>query len=270
MNFTANKLVSPMQQRVLVITGLLILVSFYFLRNIYIPIFVSYFLAFLLNPIVRKLEKRGFGRLGPIFLLLFLVFGALIVFAVLTLPRVITQLRELYDEVPLLMNYLSERYSTISLKYLGYDVFTQWKDLAHNLWPELGAFPAAGILESLFSGTIRAISTLLSVLMIPILTFYILKDYYILNDKLLKIVPRRYVGDVQEVMRRLSIVLGGLIRGQFLVCTILATYYTVAFTAVGVEMALLLGIFSGFLNLVPFVGPLTSLGLTLFLAVLIL
>ena len=62
--------------------------------------------------------------------------------------------------------------------------------------------------------------------------------------------------------------LGGLIRGQFLVCAILSAYYTVALTAVSVEMSLLLGILSGFLNLVPFVGPLTSLGLTIFLTVL--
>lgn len=246
----------------------LFLVSIYFLRTIYIPIFIAYFLAFLLNPVVRWFEKRGFGRLGPIFLILLLLFVLLGAFAAIMLPKVFVQIRELFARLPMLMDFLSVRLGPASLRYLGYDVFTQWKEVLPSMVPEVVQLPAVGILESVLSGTARAISAVLTVLLIPILTFYILKDYYLLNEKLLLMVPRRYLQDVKEVLRRLSIVLGGLIRGQFLVCTILAAYYTVALTAVGVEMALLLGIFSGFLNLVPFVGPLTSLGLTLFLAVL--
>jgi predicted PurR-regulated permease PerM len=178
------------------------------------------------------------------------------------------QLRELFAKLPQLMDFLSVRLGPYSLHYLGYDVFTQWKEVLPTLVPAVNQFPAVGLLESVLSGTAKAISAVLSVLLIPILTFYILKDYYVLNEKLVQIVPRRYVLDVQEVLRRLSIVLGGLIRGQFLVCGILAAYYSVAFTAVGLEMALLLGVLSGFLNLVPLVGALSSLGLTLFLTVL--
>ncbi len=259
---------SPARQKILIAVVTLFLISIYFLRSIYIPIFIAYFLAFLLNPVVRWFEKRGFGRLGPIFLMLLLLFVLLGAFAVIMLPKIFVQIRELFARLPMLMDFLSVRLGPISLRYLGYDVFTQWKEVLPSMVPEVVQLPAVGILESVLSGTARALSAVLTVLLIPILTFYILKDYYLLNEKLLLIVPRRYLQDVKEVLRRLSIVLGGLIRGQFLVCTILAAYYTVAFTAVGVEMALLLGIFSGFLNLVPFVGPLTSLGLTLFLSVL--
>lgn len=259
---------SLMQQRVLIVVAIGFLVSIYFLRTIYIPIFISYFLAFLLNPIVRKAEKRGFGRIGPIFLILLLVFAVLIAFSVIMVPKIVVQVQELFQRLPRLMDFLSDRVGPLSVRYLGYDVFTQWKEVVPNLIPEIRSFPAAGILESVLSGTAKALSVLLTTLMIPILTFYILKDYYVLNEKLLLMVPRRYVEDVREVMRRLSIVLGGLIRGQFLVCSILATYYTVALSAVGMDMALLLGIFSGFMNLVPFVGTLVSLLLSIFIAIL--
>lgn len=268
MNIMKNSGLSPLQQKVLLAIVVLLLLSVYFLKDIYITIFISYFLAFLINPVVRKLEKRGFGRLGPIFFLLFLIFIVIAAFAFLMVPKVITQLRELFDKLPMLLAYLSERLSPYSIKYLGYDVFTQWSEMLPQLLPKFTAFPAAGILESVFTGTMKAISALLSVLLIPILTFYMLKDYYKLNDQLLQMVPRRYVKDVQEVMRRLSIVLGALIRGQFLVCSILAVLYTVALSGIGMEMALLLGIFSGFMNLVPFVGPLASFSLSLFIAVL--
>jgi predicted PurR-regulated permease PerM len=256
------------QQRILILVFVLFLASIYFLRTIYIPIFISYFLAFLLNPIVRKAEKRGFGRIGPIFLILFIVFALLISFSVIMVPKIVVQMQDLFQRLPLLMDFLSERLGPFSLRYLGYDVFTQWKEVVPNLLPKIGSFPASGFLESVLSGTAKALSVLLTTLMIPIMTFYILKDYYLLNEKLMLIVPRRYVEDIREVMRRLSIVLGGLIRGQFLVCSILSTYYTVALSAAGMEMALLLGLFSGFMNLVPFVGPLVSLLLTMFIAIL--
>lgn len=260
---------SPTQQKVLLAVVLIFLLSIYLLRTIYIPIFIAYFFAFLLNPVVRWFEKRGFGRLGPIFLMLVMLFALIGAFAVMMVPKIFVQLRELFNRLPQLMDFLSARLGPLSLKYLGYDVFTQWKEVLPTMVPEGAHFPMmSGILESVLNGTARAISAVLTVLMIPLLTFYMLKDYYVLNEKLLLLVPRRHVPEVKEVMRRLSIVLGGLIRGQFLVCTILAAYYSVALTAVNVEMSLLLGILSGFLNLVPFVGPLTSLGLTLFLTVL--
>ncbi|RZA08346.1 MAG: AI-2E family transporter [Proteobacteria bacterium] len=259
---------SVTQQRLLVGGIALFLVSLYFLRVIYIPIFIAYFLAFLLNPIVRWFERRGFGRVGPIFLLLILFFAVLASFALFMVPKILVQVRELFQRLPLLMDFLSDRIGPHSLKYFGYDVFAQWKDVLPTLAPENTAYPAVGLLESVLAGTARALSAVLTVMMIPILTFYILKDYYVLNEKLLLLVPRRFLADVKEVMRRLSIVLGGLIRGQFLVCAILAAFYSVALSAVGVDMALLLGILSGLMNLVPFVGPLASLALTLFLAVL--
>jgi predicted PurR-regulated permease PerM len=256
------------QQKVILAVLVFFVLSIYLLRTIYIPIFISYFFAFLLNPLVRWFEKRGFGRVGPIFLLLSLLFALLTIFAVMMVPKILVQTRELFEKLPQLMDFLSNQLGPISQHYLGYDVFTQWKEVIPNLVPHVGQFPAAGILESVLSGTARAISALLSVLLIPILTFYILKDYYVLNEQLLQMVPRRYVSDIKEVMRRMSIVLGGLIRGQFVVCTILSAVYSMAFTQIRVEMALMLGVLSGFMNLVPFVGPLTSLALTVFLTVL--
>lgn len=259
---------TPLQQKMLIGVVAVFLVSIYFLRIIYIPIFISYFLAFLLNPLVRWMEKRGFGRVGPIFLILSVVFALITIFAVVMVPKIVVQLQLLFQRLPLLMDFFSERLGPFSARFLGYDVFSQWKEVLPTVISETAVYPAVSLLESVLLGTVKALSALLTILMIPILTFYILKDYYVLNEKLLLIIPRRYLSDIKEVFRRLSIVLGGLIRGQFLVCSILAAYYSLALSAVGIEMALLLGIFSGLMNLVPFVGPLASLALTIFLAVL--
>ena len=260
--------VSAFQQKIIVVLVILLFASIYFLRNIYIPIFIAYFFAFLLNPIVGHAQKRGFGRIGPIFCILILVFVTMAAFAIVMVPKILMQAQDLFHKLPLLLDFFSAQLGPISIKYLGYDVFVQWKEVVPSLVPQMAQFPAAGILEGVLSGTVKALSTLLTILLIPILTFYILKDYYVVNEKILQLVPRRHLGDIREVLGRLSVVLGGMIRGQFLVCSILAGYYSIALSAVGMQMALLVGIFSGFMNLVPFVGTLVSLGLSLFLAIL--
>lgn len=259
---------SPLQQKVLIALVVLFLASIYFLRIIYIPIFIAYFLAFLLNPLVRWFEKRGFGRVGPIFLVLSLVFVLIGLFAFTMVPKILVQVRDFFQRLPLLMDFLSERFGALSARYLGHDLFLDWKSVLPSGSVAGGFITGAGLLEGALTETARAISVALTVLMIPILTFYILKEYYPLNEKLLQLVPRRFLADVKEVFHRLSIVLGGLIRGQFLVCMILAAYYSLALSAVGVDLALLMGIMAGLMNLVPFVGPLVSLALTVVLAAL--
>ena len=244
--------------RTVLVIFILLIASFYLLRSIYIPIFVSYFLAFLLNPLVRGAEKRGFGRVGPTLMLLTLVFALLLGFVLLMVPKLLGQLNDFVNQWPTYMNTLSARITPYSVRYFGYDIFTEWQQLARDLLPKL-AVPATGMLESLVSGTMKALSVMLTTLMIPLMTFYILKDYYRFNQLLLQLVPRRHLSDFEELIRRLSRVLGTMIRGQFLVCILLAGYYSIALSAVGVEMSLILGIFSGMMNLVPFIGPLVSL-----------
>ena len=105
-------------------------------------------------------------------------------------------------------------------------------------------------------------------LIVPILTFYMLKDYPYLNSKFLAMVPRRYVGAVGEVLRRLSIVLGNLIRGQFLICFLLAVFYAVGLAAIGLKMSMVLGLVGGLLNLIPVVGTLTAMAVSLLISVI--
>lgn len=246
----------------------LFLLSFQTLSSIYIPILVSYFLAFLLNPLVARLEKRGFGRVGPSFILLSIFFIAVALFSILMLPKLITQLREFIDNVPAIAQRISTWLSPIAFNYLGYDIFDDWQRFVTGLLPTIREIPAKDIVGSFFQGTMRALGTLASFLIIPILTFYMLKDYHALNRTLMSLFPRRFVPDVEEISRRMSLVLGGLIRGQFLVCSLLAVFYTIALSALGVKLSLFLGVLGGGLNLIPFVGPLVAMLLALILGLI--
>jgi predicted PurR-regulated permease PerM len=259
---------TPNQQKFAIFGVLLFILSIYYLRSIYIPILISYFLAFLMNPVVGYAEKKGFGRVGPIVGLLVIFFAGFLVLTLLTLPRLMVQLRDLFDKFPTLIASITALLAPYSIRFLGYDMFTQWNELAHDLVPAISSIPATSILEGLLSGTARVFSTLLTISMIPLLTFYFLKDFKRLNAWLLEAVPRRYSKDVVEVAQRLSVVLGALIRGQFLVCAILAIFYSIALRAVGLDSFLVVGVFSGFMNLVPVIGPIFCMGIALVLMVI--
>ncbi|NUM89227.1 MAG: AI-2E family transporter [Bdellovibrionales bacterium] len=265
---STGKEFSPLEKRLFIGALLLFVVSLWAFRSIWIPVFVSYFLAFLLNPVVKRAERRGFGRIGPIVTMLVAVFALLGAFLVLMVPRVAVQLEEFFHRIPGILAMVSEKFAPLSIQYLGYDAFSQWQGWVLNLLPRIASSPAMGILGDLASGTVRALNLLITLALIPILTFYFLKDYYRLNERLMNLVPRRYLADVREVSRRISHLLGGLIRGQFLVCIVLSAYYSLVFTGLGLELGLLLGIFSGFMNLVPVVGALISLVITVSVALL--
>lgn len=247
---------------------LLFLISFRYLNSIYIPILVSYFFAFLLNPVVSFLDKRGLGRTGPSMLLLFIFFAVILILVILMLPRLIAQVHELIEHLPQIINSLSSIMAPYSQQYFGFDIFADWQKFVQEMLPQIGEFHPTTLVGNLFSGTLRALSALASVLIVPILTFYMLKDYPYLNSIFLNLVPRRHVSAVTEVSRRLSIVLGNLIRGQFLVCLLLATFYAVGLAAVGLKMSMVLGLVGGMLNLIPFVGTLTAITISIIIALI--
>lgn len=274
MNQTENRrlVILPYRQIALGLTILAALLalflSFKHLASIYIPILVSYFFAFLLNPVVSRLDKRGLGRFGPSILLLSLFFITLALILVLMIPRLITQLRELIDQLPQIISSLTALLSPYSVQYFGYDIFGDWQRFVQEMLPQIRDLPTQEIVGSFFSGTLRALGAIASVLIVPILTFYLLKDYPYWNSSIEHLVPRRHLPAYHEVTRRMSVVLGGLIRGQLLVCLILASYFAIALGAIGVKLSMILGLMAGLLNLIPFVGMLAAMSISILLAIL--
>lgn len=254
-----NQVMSPQMQRLATFAAVLFFILFllglYFLRSICIPIIVSYFLAFLINPLVDRAENMGFGRSGPIVLLLLFGFGFAGMFIGFLMPKMASQLHGLVGELPAIADLFVQQVQPYIELYLGIDLLVEWNRLAISILPTFSKIPSGGVFGSVFSGTMQALGTVLIVLMIPILTYYISKDYNGLNERFLALVPRRFLTNVSEVVKRMSDMLGSLVRGQFLICLMLAVYYAVALSAVQLNYSLVIGAVAGLLNLIPFVGP---------------
>lgn len=259
----------PAQRIVVSIFGALLLaiiLGAFYLRSVFIPVIVSYFLAFLFNPLIDRAESRGFGRVGPIVFVLFVSFGSASLFLGTMMPKLVSQFHQLIAMIPDIGELLVSFISPYAQEYLNINLLYEWNQLAFNVLPKFSNIPSGGLLGNVFSGALQALGTVLMILIVPVLTFYLLKDYNTLNESVLGYVPRRFEPHVSEVVHRLGITTGALVRGQFLICIVLAFYYSVALSAIGLPMPLVLGAFSGLLNLVPVVGPLGAAIITMLIA----
>jgi predicted PurR-regulated permease PerM len=100
------------------------------------------------------------------------------------------------------------------------------------------------------------------------MAYYLLRDFPAIYGKFLYLVPKRHHKTVAEFRQRLHGVLGGFIRGQLVVSMILASYYCTAFAILRLDLALVLGLMAGFFNIVPYLGILTVIVLTITIALI--
>ena len=225
-----------------------------FLASVLGPILAALGIAYLLDPVLERLVRRGVPRaLGAAVLLATLVviiIGA-IAFAA---PRVYDQLLEFVVDLPRMVGNLS----LWTKDHFGVELPSDWKAYVteEHLQAALGG--ASGPLRELATAAVGGVFHLLGVmaevLLIPVFSFYFLVDWPNLVRRIDHMVPPRRRREVREVAREIDGVVAGWVRGQAIVTTILAVLYAIGFTAVGMPLSLPIGLLVGALTVIPFVG----------------
>jgi len=93
----------------------------------------------------------------------------------------------------------------------------------------------------------------------PVVTFYLIRDWHAMIDRVDSWVPVRQRGAVRQLAREIDAAIGGFLRGQFGVCLVLGCYYAIALMLVGLDFALLIGLTAGVITFVPYIGSMTGL-----------
>lgn len=234
--------------------SLVLLSYFSLLLNIFSLLFWSYFLAYLIEPLVEWLESKGLKRTWAIimlFLTLFIITGLVLM---LVIPRSMAQINEFVQQAPDIIKRLYE----LSQEYLRQ---IQQISMPERVMVEINNnidhFQTyfLQILGNMTTWIGEAINRLIIVLMIPVLSFYILRDKDKIDLKLYYLMPSVIRVPVIGFMRRVDVVLGAWIRGQILVSLFIFGITLIALAAVGMKFALLLAIFSGITNIIPYFGP---------------
>ena len=228
-------------------------------------IVISIFLAYLLDPVVKLIRRpfkvRNIENLMP--RALAIIISYLIVFCFLGLvianlaPQIAEQIREFVETLPNYANFIQERIETINNRYERLIPEEYQKQINENI----GSFvtSATGALTS-FLGifAVTVVTYFPWILLIPVLSFFFLKDVFLYRSLFLSFFPSgRWRAGAESLLRDVNTTLSAYARAQLISCVFIGLVCTIAFTLIGLDYALLLGILAGIFEFVPLLGPLT-------------
>ncbi len=225
------------------------------------PVLASLLLAYLLDPVVDRFEARGVSRSLAIALLGAFGIAAIGLFVSILAPVLIEQISEALRILPGWATQEYEHLSRFALERYGVDVADQLRDAAGFLSER-----AQAALASLVQVTADSVATLLNVVLIPVFTFYFLRDFDTLKRWPLEVVPPRFRDGVVARARRMDGIVGEWLRGQVQVALVLAVLYAIGLSIAGVRLGAVIGIIAGLLNVVPYLGGLLGIALSALMA----
>lgn len=240
------------------------------LGNVLTPFLIAAVLAYVLNPLVGKLQKRSGQRLSRsvastlvILLFLLLALGLLMLVA----PIVLQDLPKIRALIPTLLDSLNGQISPW-LQKMGLPISLEVDTLKAMLasWVHDGSGETAGkllgqIANTLWAGSSVFLAVLGNVLLIPLVLFYLLLDWPRLVAGTVALVPMPLQEKFCQLGREVDEVLGQYLRGQLSVMLVMAGFYSVGLMLGGLQLALPIGVFTGLAMFVPYVGY--GLGLVL-------
>jgi predicted PurR-regulated permease PerM len=233
------------------------------------PFIVSFVIAYLLAPLVGVLSRK-MPRTIAIGLLAFLLTGLLTIVSIAIVPRVISELWDFVLALPRYGQWFHAQYLVLNDLLAQYNITGYADEIKQRFIdkiPEVGnlfANQTTTALRSLTSG----IAAILNLLMIPFVTFYVLKDYDRIGEIIRNAIPTRHRVQTLSFLTRINDVLGQYLRGQLMVSTFIAVLTAVGLSLSGVRYAFVLGLTAGALNLLPYVGLTISLGISLMVALM--
>jgi predicted PurR-regulated permease PerM len=249
------------------ILGVGVLILFW-LKAILLPFVAGMGIAYLLDPVCDRLESWGCSRTLATSIVT-AVFALLVVVLLLMLvPLALDEALAFFTSLPDFLGQLQERlapfYENLRLRF-NLPPVDQLTALAQD---RLGSAFAwlGGAIEGVVNQGL-ALANLLSLIFItPVVTFYLLHDWDRMVARIDGLLPRDHAQTIREQAREMDRTLAGFVRGQSLVCTVLAAYYATGLAFTGLQFGLVIGILAGMLTFVPYLGAMTGLLLALAVA----
>ena len=240
-----------------VVGVLLAVIFFYFSRRVLTPFFIAFALAYLLDPVTDRLESLKISRTFAVLVLMAGVFSLVTGIGLLIFPLLKLQAEHLVSNLP---NYVAimQEWMYPLLGVVGEPEKIQ--GILNRELLKVGELPLkvissiTSILWSSVAGLFSFILLLANLVIIPVVMFYLLRDYDLINKKMLSFVPARSREQVLSLIKEVDGVLAGFVRGQLMVGLIMAGLYSIGLFFCGTPMSLFIGLLAGLASLVPYLG----------------
>jgi len=248
---------SAFKRRLLILLGIsAALLLTYLLRGVLIPLFFAFLLAYALDPFVDRLEALKVPRTAGALLAMALLSAAGAAVMVLAIPYFIDEFRLAGEQLPGQIRALLERADPWVSQLFHINVPHTPGELASKIGESLRTLPPDLLQKSAIAlfGTLNVILIVVATLIIPIFALYLLIDFDRNVARTRSLLPRRWLPLVTSVANEIHHTLGGYVRGQITACLLLSTLYAVGLRLVGLRLGVPIGIVTGMLAFVPYIG----------------
>jgi predicted PurR-regulated permease PerM len=237
------------------------LVLLYFLSPILAPFLLGGILAYICDPLVNWLEHRRVPRTLAVLLVMLLLIALLVLLAVILVPLFYKEVKLLSERLPGYLDQLNANLVPWLKDRFGIEVQIDAASLRQLVAGSLQGTEGIGLklLESLKIGGLTVIGYLVNLLLVPVVLFYLLRDWKGLLTRLDRLVPRRWHDKAHAIVVEIDAVLAEFLRGQISVILVMSVFYTLGLWLTGLEFFLPVGVITGVLVFVPYVGMLTGL-----------
>lgn len=229
----------------------------YLLSPILTPFLISALLAYLGDPLADRLQRLPMSRTVAVVVVFLIMLLVLFLFLLIALPLIENQLIKLIKRLPDFINVIQTQWlpwltSTLGVEFGNINLQGLRNSLGEH-WQTVGNM--LGMLISRVSASGQAVLLWFSyLLLIPVVTFYLLRDWDHLVEKTAFLVPRKYIATVTKLATDCDAVLAEFLRGQLLVMLALGITYSIGLWLVGLEFSLLIGLGAGIVSFVPYLG----------------
>jgi predicted PurR-regulated permease PerM len=230
----------------------------YVLSPILAPFLFAAILAYILDPLVERMSGRYVPRALAVVLVMVGVLLLVAALALVVLPVFARELQQLAERLPAFIDWLNLRVTPFLEERLGvalqFDAATA-RALAGELVADNQDL-VGKLLGSLKIGGLALLAFLVNVLLVPVVLFYLLRDWDRLLARVDRLIPRRAHARARRILGEVDAVLAEFLRGQLTVILVMAAFYVAALWLAGLEFALPIGLITGLLVFVPYVGAL--------------
>jgi predicted PurR-regulated permease PerM len=267
---------APSRRWLLVHLGLPLgtLVVAYLLRDVLAPIVAALFLAYALSPAVDRLQRRRVPRTLGALLVLLAAIGVIVGALVVVLPAILGEFQRFVERLPGLLDRFAAQTLPALERTFGVDLPDDLRTALARLAEQVrgvapdAAGPLARMAAHVLQGAASFLRALFTVLLVPILTFFFLRDFPRLVAAVRHELPARFRAGVEAYVGEVDAILSAYLRGQLLVVLCLAALYALGLALIGLRLGAAIGLLAGLLAFIPYAGFAVGLALALLMALM--
>ena len=244
---------------------LLLAVSIFLLdlmQPILAPFVIAALFAYLGDPVVDRLEAKGFNRTGAVMTVFSLMTILVVVVIFLLIPVIANQ----FDALRKLISYWLEWMQHEMLPWLqasigvseNSELVEKFKESIQKNWQQTGDLLNI-FLSRITKSSLMIVAFIGNLVLIPVVTFYLLRDWDKLIAAIHQMLPQSKKVLVSRLASECDSVLGAFLRGQLMIMTILGILYAVGLSLMGLDLAVILGVLAGAASVVPYLGPIVGI-----------